>query len=441
MTTRGGESYRHRSSMICASLMMTALTLLAPAFTSAEPMAEDPVTTPVFTTSAAYRTRVDTIRLKTNSLVTSVTFTAGDRTIAALPAEVEDGAAYKVWRPDIAPSESVAGATLSARATAADTSEPASNSVALYDVPTLSLAPYDGARGGSTLAVNGTVEDGLNTSSVHVRLLGTSLDTVVAARGTGLELTQLSLPSGLDGSYTLELSAEDAYGQLTRAETPVQLNTIKPSVAGLALDRTVIYPSTAFTLTGTSSKGAGGSAQLDYDGQRVPIGLDAQGGFSYTFSQGLALGEHTFSVILTDALGNTNLDSLSPSDILDMSIVAAPVKPSSGQLLTVVDLQPVQTLSTDFSIPVASNLLTATKRPAVFGGTVAATTEPSEVAGAEYSTLEKVVDLGPTQQPATPLAPTSGGWSLFGVAWHWWAASAVTAWLAGWGVRWWLRKP
>lgn len=119
-----------------------------------------------------------------------------------------------------------------------------------------------------------------------------------------------------------------------------------------------------------------------------------------------------------------------------------PVKTSDDLLISKLEVAPVEALSTQFSIPVTSSLLSALKN----SGTVQTIQpRPPEVKGAateELATLDKVVDLGPAEPPTeTPLAPTSGGWSLFGVSWYWWAGSAVTAWAAAAGARWWLRKP
>ena len=119
-----------------------------------------------------------------------------------------------------------------------------------------------------------------------------------------------------------------------------------------------------------------------------------------------------------------------------------PVRPPQDVFIPKLEVTPVEALSTQFSIPVTSSLLSALKNSGTVQTIQPRPPEVKGVATEELATLDKIVDLGPTEPPVeTPLAPTSGGWSLWGVSWYWWAGSAVTAWAAVVGARWWLRKP
>lgn len=116
--------------------------------------------------------------------------------------------------------------------------------------------------------------------------------------------------------------------------------------------------------------------------------------------------------------------------------------PSPDIYIPKIDVVPIELLSTNFSIPVAANIVATTKRSSIFQATAAPPNgEVQGVATEERATVENVVDLTADEQPVVPLAPTSGGWSLFGVSWYWWVGSIAATWVAGMSLRLWLRKP
>lgn len=167
----------------------------------------------------------------------------------------------------------------------------------------------------------------------------------------------------------------------------------------------------------------------------------------------LSPGDYPVKLILADNFGEFFADEKIvtipvPPSIPDNNPVdtgpstITPVVSSPDIYIPKLDIVPIELLSTDFSIPVAANIISTTKRSSIFQAT--APPLGSEVRGAateEQETLEKVVDLTIEEPPATPLAPTSGGWSLFGVSWYWWAGSVATMWVAGMSLRLLLRKP
>lgn len=165
----------------------------------------------------------------------------------------------------------------------------------------------------------------------------------------------------------------------------------------------------------------------------------------------VADGEYLVELIASDSSGDLSIATpvkvvvskpLVVPDPPDETPVI-PVKPPTEVFLPKLEVTPFKLLSTEFSIPVAANIIASTKRATIFQSTAASplSAEVRGVATTEQETLEKVVDLAIDEPPATPLAPTSGGWSLFGVSWYWLAGSVAAAWVAGMGLRMWLRKP
>ncbi len=190
---------------------------------------------------------------------------------------------------------------------------------------------------------------------------------------------------------------------------------------------------------------------------KAPIVPDCTGGCGVNTElarfplDGLIPGDYTIELSLTDDLGTfpseskkitipASTDSEPPTDPGTPPVI--PVTPSPDIYIPKIDVVPIELLSTNFSIPVAANIVATTKRSSIFQATAAPPNgEVQGVATEERATVENVVDLTADEQPVVPLAPTSGGWSLFGVSWYWWAGSIAATWVAGMSLRLWLRKP
>ncbi|MBH2007704.1 hypothetical protein I8H83_03820 [Candidatus Saccharibacteria bacterium] len=362
MTKRGGVSYGRQTVMLFASAIMLALTFLAPLSAYAQetgsqeetPTEEQSPQAPVlpyFTQSDIYRVHAGAIEFRTLPEVKSVEFDIGDETIVGQKVEPSEGATSIAWHVPTVP-------TASGIMTAKTDGEPVVDArIMLHDAPVVSLEELP-KQGGETVVIRGSVNGTLAGTSVIVKFNGTSHE--VAARGTGIDLVQISLVGLADGEYSVELIASDGSGDVSVA-VPVKMTVSKPLVVPDPPDETPVLP----------------------------------------------------------------------------------VKPPVEVFLPKLEVTPIKLLSTDFSVPVAANIIASTKRATIAQSTAASplSAEARGIATTEQETLEKAVDLAIDEPSATPLAPTSGGWSLFGVSWYWLAGSAAAIWLAGAGFRTWLRKP
>lgn len=403
----------------------------------------------VFTAAGVYRQRTTSVELQADPRATAVRFSASGLPVTGEQRITGQEATHTTWQPTANPA---VGSVLSAEVQVAGTWYQASNTVTLYDAPALALESYSGSRGGSSLMVRGSVTEPIATTVVAqlVRLDGSVVvQQTVTARGATGDLTQFGLSGVATGDYRVVLVASDESGELARVSIPVAINTDIPRVQGYTVTSPA-YAGRALTITGATSAPADSSAVLLIADQQIPLGLGADGTFGYTFSNGLPAGDYSFTVALTDSLGNTNSGAQTPGEMGQVSVVPAPivppvtitpprvVTPGGDGSIPALEIDPVDALSTQFSIPVASNIVSASKRQVVFGSAQQA--RSVDIDSPEVQTLEKVVDLSVDRPPETPLAPTSGGWSLFGVAWYWWAAGVAAMWAAGMGVYRWLRR-
>lgn len=257
---------------------------------------------------------------------------------------------------------------------------------------------------------------------------------------------RLSSIPATSGVLQVKIGDSDGYSgpSVNLVEPTLSLTPLAEPQAG---DKMILHGSVSSILAGT-----GVVARLHLPSGIVEHSVDARGTdvplTEYSLV-GVPDGNYRVELIASDGAGQLaaatpiEVTVKKPLPVAEPPVTPdVPVRPPQNVFIPKLEVAPVEALSTQFSIPVTSSLLSALKN----SGTVQTIQpRPPEVKGAateELATLDKVVDLGPAEPPTeTPLAPTSGGWSLFGVSWYWWAGSAVTAWAAAAGARWWLRKP
>jgi hypothetical protein len=189
----------------------------------------------------------------------------------------------------------------------------------------------------STVAVSGTTNAGATVA------LETGSDSnfdegQTTAGSTGAYSFTAALTPGLN---TLQVRANDSFGQQAFASTKVDLDTQAPLVT-LTSPTSPLTTNTNVTLTGQVTDNLSGVASLQAsvdNGAYQPISFDAQGHFSLTTSlalNGSADGLHTVQLIATDHVGNVStpltywftLDTIPPA--VDFHLDAASDTPPVG---------------------------------------------------------------------------------------------------------------
>lgn len=300
-------------------------------------------------------------------------------------------------------------------------------------------------RGGATLAVRGSIDQkplkGLN---IRAELVSREVDPRRIAEATVFVdedqklSAQLPLPNGLVGSYMVVLTAVYSGANVDSDEKIVELNTTKPIVS-VATAREQVDAGERITINGTVEMSAAPveNVVVSYGDRQENVAVGSSGLFTFTTPEAMGQGTYIFSVTARDALGNTNESSPASTTV----VVRPPVVRSNVVPLEEVKIVPVTRLSNDFSIPVATSLVSTGSVRQGFG--VSSAQSRGDVLGSEERNLDGVIDLNADEaaEEDTPLAPTSNGWSLFGVSWYWWAAGTMTIWVATAGTRWWLQRP
>jgi|GEM_PF-5090846 len=448
MVLRGGVRQFQKQSLLFIASFFVLITGISAAHVAHANAADTQPTSPElgFSKSSIYRSQIDTLRYYSSSSDADPTFyvvnseTDEGSRVASEDVTPGDVTSYKVWKILDEPD---AGVKLLAYEGSRGGSSDVVASVSLRTDPVLSLEEYTTKRGGSTLAVRGTIDQKpLKGLSVRAELFSTDAErkriaetTVTVSEDQKLS-AQLPLPSDLVGSYVVVLTAVYAGEEIDREEKLVELNTTRPVVSVAAASRDVTAGE-QITISGTVATPAAAleSVVVSYDDRQENVSVAADGSFVFTIPGGLEQGAYTFSITARDILGNTNESSPASTTIdVQRAIVRGNVAP-----IDEVELVPITRLSSEFSIPVAPSLVSSNKMRQAFGAPSAQTT--GDVLGSEEQNLEGVIDLS-TEEPVsdTPLEPTSNGWSLFGVSWYWWAVGSMTIWASIASTRWWMQR-
>jgi len=209
-------------------------------------------------------------------------------------------------------------------------------------------------------------------------------------------------------TYTVTLTASDAVGHQTVATGNVIVDNTGPTV-GITGGNTIIKSgSISPTVTATDPRGIASYAWTSDD--RNP---DAQD-LSYTIPEPTfspkVEGTYRYYLTVTDGLGNVTANVLFSFDYApDLAAVPLPTIPTDnlGDKLA--------TNATLFPAAVSSNANPSRDAQSELGTS-------SGIANVLGSTIGNAPgQLSPTDG-ASVIAPTSGGWSIFGVLWYWWIA-------------------
>ena len=233
----------------------------------------------------------------------------------------------------------------------------------------------------------------------------------VAISTTWHVATPNKVPSGI---YTITLDATDKDGVVSRASTKVTVDNDGPAVSVTGGDIIVKSGSISPTMTATDPSGVAlyqwtadpaNPAVLSF------VDTSPQPSFTPTIE-----GTYLFTVVVTDSLGNPTTQTFSFSHVRDLATIPLPTTQNPTDAL--VDQTPA----------------TPT--------TESATTHPIYQTGSDQKTIPTDAGvLGTTvthPQPTEPtktiasIAPTTSGWSIFGILWYWWLVVAgiiYTAWL------------
>lgn len=449
MVLRGGVRQFQKQSLLLIASFFVLITGISATHVVYANAADTQPTSPElgFSKSSIYRSQIDTLRYYSSDSDADPTFyiVSGDETdensrVASEDVTPDDITSYKVWKILDVPD---AGVKLLAYEGSREASSDAVASVSLRTDPVLSLEEYTTKRGGSTLAVRGTIDQKpLEGLSVRAELFSKDTEqkriaetTVTVSEDQKLS-AQLPLPSGLVGSYAVALTAVYSGAEIDSEETIVELNTIRPVVSVAVASRNVTERE-QITISGTVAAPAAAleSVIVSYDDRQESVSVDADGSFVFTIPGGLERGTYTFFITARDILGNTNESSIVSTTIdVQRVIVRGNVAP-----IDEVELVPITRLSSEFSIPVAPSLVSSDKMRQAFGAPSAQTT--GDVLGSEEQNLEGVIDLNTDDSVSdTPLEPTSNGWSLFGVSWYWWTVGSMTIWAGIASTRWWMQR-
>jgi len=170
--------------------------------------------------------------------------------------------------------------------------------------------------------------------------------------------------------------------------------------------------STPVTVEGTVDGPA--SLELWKDGVKVDgftLAMVAAGQWSYRFDSGFDKGTHSLKIIATDIYGNSSSELTSPASFASVR-VGAYIPP-----------QAVRNLSLSLT---PSKLSSAVVTPALPAAQIVASqqvqTPPKTDDGAILGAETKKDGTTSAATLSAPIAPSSSGWTFFGIAWYWWVA-------------------
>ena len=276
--------------------------------------------------------------------------------------------------------------------------------------PTAVVTATPNPAGGASniVTVNGTLHDDTNLASYtisvngtiaqHGSVLGTSADVSFAWNLTSPDV----VPSG---TYTITLDVTDAAGNPgDQVVTTMDVDNDPPTVtianggiiqSGSAIPGVTIddaHPTYTYAWTA----GTDNPDTLNYD----------QSVMQPTFTPKVE-GTYVFFLQVTDGLGNVSIGNEYDFGY-KKELATVPLPTTTDPAKGLVDNTP----STPVIIPVSTSPIvktgrdeiTAADQPSVLGSTVTAT------------------DQTPPTKTIATIAPTSAGWSIFGVLWYWWLA-------------------
>ncbi|MFL7889265.1 BapA/Bap/LapF family large adhesin [Enterobacter pseudoroggenkampii] len=191
----------------------------------------------------------------------------------------------------------------------------------------------------ATPTLSGTAEP---NATVTLRVDGVAIGTTVA-NGLGLWIFTPSSPIG-EGPHALTAVATDAAGNISGVSNTwtLTIDSVAPAAPVItqvvddepervgALNPNDSTNDTTPTLNGTAEPGSTVTIRLD-GGDLTTILIDGSGTWTYTLTTPLGEGPHTFSVVATDAAGNTS----QPSDAFTLTVDTTP--PTAATIATVTD--------------------------------------------------------------------------------------------------------
>lgn len=249
--------------------------------------------------------------------------------------------------------------------------------------------------------------------------------------GSGEKIAEKQVTATTPGNFSIVLTVSDATfasGKycISAVATDKAANASAPSSLLFMIDHTA--PVATLRITSTHSPSAStpvtvegtvdglASLELLKDGVRVDgftLTMAAAGQWSYRFDSGFDKGIHSLKIIATDVYGNSSSEVTSPASFASIK-VGAYIPPPEVRNLS-LSLTPSR---------LSSSVVTPTLSAAqiVASGKVQAPpkTDDGAILGAETKK-----DSEPTATLPTPIAPSSSGWTFFGIAWYWWTALAA----------------
>lgn len=197
----------------------------------------------------------------------------------------------------------------------------------------------NGTTNDATPTLSGTAEA---NATISLRVDGVEIGTTVA-NGLGVWSFTPSSPIG-EGPHALTAVATDAAGNPGPVSNTwtLTVDSVAPAAPVItqvlddvperlgALNSGDITNDTTPTLNGTAEPGSIVTIRLD-GADLITIPIDGSGTWTYTLTTPLDEGPHTFSVVATDAAGNTS----QPSD--DFTLNVDITAPAAATILTVTD--------------------------------------------------------------------------------------------------------
>jgi hypothetical protein len=286
-------------------------------------------------------------------------------------------------------------------------------------LPTATVTASPNLAGGtaSVVTITGKVTGDSLTSYVlmvndSVVQQANNLTTKSAAISTTWNVSSPNkVPSGI---YTITLDATDKDGVVSRASTKVAVDNDGPDVSVTGGDTIVKSGSISPTMTATDPNGIASyqwTADLANPAVLIFVAASPQPSLTPTIE-----GTYSYNVVVTDSLGNPTTKTFSFSHVRDLATIPLPTTQNPTDAL--VD-----------QTPATPTTQAATTHPIYQTGPDQKTI-PTD-AGVLGTTVTHPLPTEPTKTIAS-IAPTTSGWSIFGILWYWWLVVAgiiYTAWL------------
>lgn len=278
---------------------------------------------------------------------------------------------------------------------------------------------------GDSIAVSATVADA-NIESVDFYVTRPQDDGV--CDGSGEKIAEQRVGVSPDGFIaTLDVSnralASGVYCVSAIARDQAQNNSV-PSSLSFTIDHTApvatlrvsssLTPSASTPVTIGGTVDGTASLALFRDGAKVDafaLEMVAAGQWSYRFDAGLDKGDHVLKVVATDNYGNSSTEVSSPDSFASVAVGAyvppQEVRNLSSSLTPKPLSTPVAPAPSIVQIVASQHAQTVSKNDD--GAILGAQTQNDPV----------------TAALSTPIAPSSNGWTFFGIVWYWWTLLIV----------------